>query len=54
MQEWIDDPKLKEASGPKSAAVRYIRERMDDDKSIEVDTVIKWYKDGKRKYRSED
>jgi hypothetical protein len=54
MQQWIDDSKLKEVTGPKSAAVRYILERMDDDKSIKVDTVIRWYKDGKREYQAEE
>ncbi len=53
MQDWIDDSEPKEVTGPKSAAVRYILERMDDDKSIKVDTVIRWYKDGKREYQAE-
>ena len=54
MQDWIDDSEPKEVTGPKSAAVRYIRECMDDDKSIKVETVIRWYKDGKAIWLAED
>lgn len=47
MQAWIDDPDVTDVTGPKSAAVRYIRKHMGDDKSVKVNSVIKWYKSGK-------
>lgn len=51
MQGWIEDPRQKDITGPTSAAQKYIREYMSDDKLARSSTIIRLYTEGKRRSR---
>ena len=48
MQEWIDGDNWPAVTGPKSAATRYIEERMSGDRNALTSTLVRLYKEGKR------
>lgn len=54
MQEWIDGETWPDVTGPKSAAARYINERMSGDRTARSTTLIRLFKEGKRLWLSEE
>lgn len=54
MQEWIDDDDCPEITGPKSAAAKYICERMSENRNARSSTLIRLYKEGKRIWLADD